>query len=114
VLAWWKNFRQFQKYRTKSSNNDPSKKFIFSAKGLNLDLTAAEAGLTRNAYIFVVSTKGIKGAGYPMMFTDISKNKTKEIGVSKKTSSNRKITKEINIFGIYNFKKCKAFKKKLL
>ena len=76
-----------QKYRTKSSNNDPSKKFIFSAKGLNLDLTAAEAGLTRNAYIFVVNTKGIKGAGYPMMFTDISKNKTKEIGVSKKTSS---------------------------
>ena len=45
------------------------------------------------------------------MFTDLSKNKTKEIGLSKKTPSYKKVTKGINIFGICNFKKCKAYKK---
>jgi len=49
-----------------------------------------------------------------MLLADESKNKTKEIGVSKKTPSYRKITKGINIFGICNFKKCKAFKKEVV
>ena len=73
---------------------------------MNLDLTVEEAGLVNNANIFVVATKGVKGSGCPMMFTDISKNKTKEIGFSKKAPSYRKVTKGINIFGICNYKKC--------
>jgi hypothetical protein len=48
------------------------------------------------------------------MFTDISKNKTKEIGFSKKALSYRKVTKGINIFGICKFKKCKAYKKEVV
>ena len=51
-----------KKYRSKSGDNDPSKKFIFNAKNLNLSLTVAEADITNNANIFVVTTKGIKGA----------------------------------------------------
>ena len=51
-----------QRYRNKTGDHDPTKKFIFNAKALNHDLTLAEAGLTNNAYIFVVATKGIKGA----------------------------------------------------
>jgi hypothetical protein len=81
---------------------------------LNLDLTVEEAGLVNNANIFVVATKGVKGSGCPMMFTDISKNKTKEIGFSKKAPSYRKVSKGINIFGICNFKKCKAYKKEVV
>ena len=68
-----------QKYRNKSGDSDCFKKFIFNGKQLNGYLTVSEAGLSENANIFVVNTKGIKGAGYPMMFSDVSKNKTKEI-----------------------------------
>ena len=50
------------KYRSKSNDRDDTKKFIFNAKQLNQDLTAAEAGIFNNANIFVVATKGIKGA----------------------------------------------------
>ena len=51
-----------EKYRMKSGDNDNSKKFIFNAKNLNPSLSIAEAGITHNANIFVVATKGIKGA----------------------------------------------------
>ena len=51
-----------KKYRTKSGDNDTTKKFIFNAKNLSPSLTVAEAGITNNANIFVVATKGIKGA----------------------------------------------------
>ena len=36
-------------------------KFIFNAKALRGDLTLEEAGLTNNANIFVMSTKGVRG-----------------------------------------------------
>ena len=103
-----------QRYRAKSGDRDPTKKFIFAAKNLNTHLTVAEAGLSNNAVIFVLSTKPIKGAGYSMKFTDLIKNKTKEIRFSEKAPSYRKITKGINIFGICNFKKCKAYKKEVV
>ena len=51
-----------QRYRTKSGDNDTTKKFIFNAKALNESLTVAEAGLANNLNVFVVRTKGIKGA----------------------------------------------------
>ena len=50
------------KYRNKSGDKDNTKKFIFNAKSLNPTLTLAEAGITNNANIFVVATKGVKGA----------------------------------------------------
>jgi len=51
-----------EKYRSKSGDRDPTKKFIFNAKNLAPGLSIAEAGITNNANIFVVATKGIKGA----------------------------------------------------
>ena len=51
-----------QRYRAKTGDTDPLKKFIFNAKMLNQDLTLEKAGLTNGANIFVVATKGIKGA----------------------------------------------------
>ena len=50
------------KYRSKSNDQDLTKKFIFNAKALNADLTAAEAGLTDQANVFVVTTKNVQGA----------------------------------------------------
>ena len=51
-----------EKYRSKSGDRDQTKKFIFNAKNLAPSLSVAEAGITNNANIFVVATKGIKGA----------------------------------------------------
>ena len=51
-----------EKYRNKANDRDPSKKFIFNAKNLSPSLSVAEAGITNNANIFVVTTKGVKGA----------------------------------------------------
>jgi len=51
-----------QKYRNKSLDNDLTKKFIFNAKALNPSLTAAEAGLTDQANVFVVTTENVRGA----------------------------------------------------
>ena len=49
------------KYRNKSGDPDPTKKFIFNTKNLAPGLSVAEAGIANNANIFVVSTIGIKG-----------------------------------------------------
>ena len=44
-----------EKYRNKSGDRDPTKKFIFNAHPISQTLTVAEAGLTNNANIFVVT-----------------------------------------------------------
>ena len=80
---------------------------------MNQELTFVEIGITNNANIFVVTTKGLKGGGYPMMLTDLSKNKTKELKFSSNAPSYRKVTKGINIFGICNCKNVKPIKKML-
>ena len=49
-----------EKYRNKSGDYDLSKKFIYNARALYPKLTVAEAELTNNANIFVVSP-GIRG-----------------------------------------------------
>ena len=51
-----------EKYKNKAGVVGTGKKFIFNAKNLVPSLTLAEAGITNNANIFVVETKGIKGA----------------------------------------------------
>ena len=74
-----------EKYRMKSGDRDPTKKFIFNAKNLNPSLTCEEAGLTRNVNIFVVATKGIKGAGGVWYMKEIN---IKFIKISKNSSTN--------------------------
>ena len=104
-----------KKYRIKSGDYDITKKFIFNSRNLNQSLTVGEAGLRERSNIFVVSTMGIKGGGgYGMYFSDVNKNKTREITISKKAPSYRAVTKGINIFGICNFKKCEAYKKEVV
>ena len=51
-----------QRYKAKSGDTDDTKKFIFNAKALNQSLSVSEAGLSNNVNVFVVTTKGIKGA----------------------------------------------------
>ena len=105
-----------KKLRKKSGDNIPNCcRFIFNAKQLNESLTVAEVGLTNHSNIFIVATKRIKAAGgLPMLFSDVSKNKTKELTFSKKAPSYRKVIKGINIFGICTFKKCRAYQKEVV
>ena len=51
-----------QRYRNKSGDNDVTKKFIFNAKALNPQLSCAEAGLSDQANVFVVTTQNVVGA----------------------------------------------------
>ena len=51
-----------EKYRSKANDHDETKKFIFNAKELDRTLTVAEAGLQDRANVFVVTTKGVRGA----------------------------------------------------
>ena len=44
-----------EKYRSKSGDRDPTKKFIFNARPISQTLTVAETGLSNNANIFVVT-----------------------------------------------------------
>ena len=102
-----------KKFREKSGYNNNCR-FIFNAKQLNESLTVAEAFLTEHSDIFVEPINGVKGGGFTMLFSDVSKNKTKELTFSKKAPSYRKVTKGINIFGICKFKKCLAYQKEVV
>ena len=53
-------FDLIEKYRAKTW--EMLQQFIFNSKALNHNLTLAEKGISNNEYIFVVITKGIKGA----------------------------------------------------
>jgi hypothetical protein len=99
-----------RRYRIKSNDNNPKTRFIFNSKKLNPNLTVSESGMTNNCYIYICHIGQIPGCGLSMMFTDISKNKTREIQFSKTAPSYREVAKGINIFGICNFKKCKAYR----
>ena len=100
-----------RRYRIKSNDNNPKARFIFNWKTLNPHLTVSESGLLNGAIIHVEHNGNMCGGGYSMMFTDTSKNKTREIKISKTAPSYRHVAKGINIVGICNFKKCKAYKK---
>ena len=73
-----------EKYRKVACDYGQSKKFIFSGKNLNLELTVAEAGLFNSANIFVVNTINVIGGGCWYMkeinikFITISKNYNKK------------------------------------
>jgi hypothetical protein len=61
-----------QKYRNKTGHSSPNPKFIFNAKILNPDLTCAEAGISNKSNVYVIETKGIKGAGGPWLMKEIN------------------------------------------
>lgn len=105
-----------KKFREKSAWDKPNIKYIYyyNGKQINESLSVFEAGLKEYGNILVKKANEIIGGGFPMLFSDVSKNKTKELTISKKAPSYRKITKGINIFGICKFKKCLAYQKEVV
>ena len=53
-----------QKYREKTNDFAPEKKFIFNAKELDSNLSCIENGLCPNSIVQVINTKNVNGAKY--------------------------------------------------
>ncbi len=102
-----------RRYRIKAEDNENAN-FFFSTRLLNPSLTVFESGLLNNSPIYVNTLSNISGGYCPINFTDVSKNKTKEIYFSKNAPSYRGVTKGINICGICKCKMCKACKKEVV
>ena len=103
-----------KRYRQKSGNYSPTDQFLFYGRTICNNLTVSEIGLSDGSTILVQLTGAFNGGYCPMIFTDLSKNKTSEIRTSKTAPFYRRVIKGINIFGICNFKKCKAYKKEVV
>ena len=109
-----KVLKLIERYKNESGDY-MAQKFLYNAKYLNPHLTLAEAGISNGSYISVSNTGEIKsGFICDMTFTDLSQNKTKEIGFSSYAPSYRRVTKGINIFGICHCKYCKAYEEEVI
>ena len=53
-----------EEYRNKTGDYEPTKKFIFNARELNLNQTCVEAGLCNNSIIQVIDTRNVNGANF--------------------------------------------------
>ena len=68
-----------------------------------------------NCIVTVVDGNNIIGAGPPLLdFVDVSSGKIKKLVFSDKAPIWRKVSKGLNIFGICNNSKCKAWKKEVV
>ena len=105
-----KNSDIIHKYRKKSNDYD-EEKFFLNDREL---FPSSNELLQNNTIIQVVVPYCLKAGGIPILFSDVSKNKTKEIKCSKNGPSYRYASKGINIFGICNYKKCKAYKQEVV
>ena len=110
-----KVLKLIERYKNESGDY-MAQKFLYNAKYLNPHLTLAEAGISNGSYISVSNPGEIKGGGSisSMTFTDLSQNKTKEIGFSPYAPSYRRVARGINIFGICHCKYCKAYEKEVV
>ena len=103
-----------EKLEKKTGNSNSGKFFLYNGKNLKPNLTVYENGLINNSEIVVISMKNGIGGGISLYFTDVSKNRIKELKFSEDAPSYRRVDNGINIFGICNFKKCNAYKKEVV
>ena len=92
--------------------------FVYNSKKLKGDdlyKTLEQLNVKHLASIEVVDRKDIIGAGPKMMdFVDVSSGKIKKLEFSKNAPMWRKVKKGLNIFGICDNSKCKAWKKEVV
>ena len=102
-----------EKFRKETNFNIDELKFYRNSKEIK---PSSNIRLQNLENIDVVPAKYVIGAGEtPILFTDVSKNKTKEMKRSSKRGPRyREATKGINIIGICNYKKCKVYKKQVI
>ena len=109
-----KIFKLIERYKDESGDY-VAQKFLYNSQYLNPYLTLTEEGITNGSCISVSNTGEIKG-GFKckLDFTDLSQNKTKEIGFSSYAPSYRRVIRGINICGICHSKYCKAYEKEVV
>ena len=83
-------FELVKKKITKKLKLDGNEKFIFNAKQVAPNLTVAEAGMTNNSNIFIISTEGVKGVKGKENSIDSDSH-------SSDSSIEDKVKKEINL-----------------
>lgn len=103
-----------QRYIEKTGDNYEEYWFFYNGRKLDPSLSVEENNIYEMSRIFVSRKNSLMGRGCPIEFTDVSKNKTKEIKLSKYGPSYRTINKGINIFGICLYKRCEAYKKEVI
>lgn len=103
-----------QRYIEKTGDNYEEYWFFYNGRKLDPSLSVEENNIYEMSRIFVSRKNSLMGRGCPIEFTDVSKNKTKEIKLSKYGPSYRTINKGINIFGICLYKRCEAYKKEVV
>ena len=105
----------FEKFKKQTGNTNSKNKFIYSGKNLKPNLTFYENGLMNYSVIEVLTLEPqVKGGSTSIAFTDVSKNRIKEIKFREGAPSYRRVDKGINIFGKCNFKKCNAYKEEVV
>ena len=87
--------------------------FLFNGSKIDPNKTLQELNIF-NARILVEQPISIFGAGFPINFTDISKNIYEEHYFSETAPNYRIVSKGINVYGICKGKKCKAYKKEVI
>lgn len=103
-----------KQYRVKSKDYHKNETFIYNGQQINPMNTIAELGITPESIIEVIQHELVKGGNLAIQFTDVSKNKIKELGFSEDAPSYRYACQGINIFGDCHCKKCSAFKKEVV
>ena len=87
--------------------------FLFNGSKIDPNKTLQELNIF-NARILVEQPISIFGAGFPINFTDISKNIYEEHYFSETAPNYRIVSKGINVYGICKGKKCKAYNKEVI
>ena len=88
--------------------------FLYDGIKIDPNKTLQELNIRNNSTIIVLEQKKIFGAGFPINFTDISKNIYEEHYFSETAPDYRIVSKGINVYGICKGKKCKAYNKEVI
>ena len=96
-----------------------NKEIVFIFNGYKIDVSDFNKNIEKffGKYptVTVIDQDNIIGAGYPLLdFVDVSSGKIKKLEFSNKAPIWRRVSKGLNIFGICNNSKCKAWKKEVV
>jgi len=86
--------------------------FLYDGITIDPNKTLQELNIRNNSRIIVLEP--LFGAGFPINFTDISKNIYEEHYFSETAPDYRIVSKGINVYGICKGKKCKAYNKEVI
>ena len=100
-----------EKFKNRAGIKDQNLLFYSQGNRLNSEMKINQINYP---FIDVYKEGNVMGGGFPINFTDISKQVHEEHYFSDEAPSYRIVTQGINIYGICKGKKCKAYKKEVI